>query len=71
MITLIAAYGRSYTSQAELLKAWKDGKDFQIVMHPGILGPYCSIRDVDTMRDEYGIIKAFLRSGNVTYSVNL
>jgi hypothetical protein len=71
MITLLAAYGARYNSQAELLKAWKDGKDFQIILEPGILGPYCSIRDVDNMRDEFGIIKAFLRSGNVTYSINL
>jgi len=70
MITLIPAYGRSYTDQSSLLKAWKDGKDFQIVLHPWIRGTYCSIRNTDSLRDD-GIIKVFLRSGNVTYSVNL
>jgi hypothetical protein len=70
MITLNAAYGRVYTSQTKLLEAWKGGKDFQIVL-PGALGPYCSIRDAESMRSEYGIIRAFLRSGNVTVLVAL
>lgn len=44
-VFLLPAYGRKYTSRQQALKAWQDGKDFQIYN-----GPYCSIRDIDALR---------------------
>lgn len=61
-IELLPAYGRKYATLDEAHQAWKDGKDFQIWMY-GALGPYCSIRDVETMQLEYGIDAAKLRCG--------
>jgi len=45
-ITLVPAYGRDYKSQAEVIAAWSEGKDFLIasLSHPSH-GKYCSIRD--------------------------
>lgn len=56
-VYLMAAYGRKYLSKAEVLKAWKEGLDFKIVG-----GPYCSIRDVDALKNIYN--KIFLEYGN-------
>ena len=42
---LTPAYGAKYSTDEELLTAWKYGKDFKIVN-----GPYCSIRDIVTLR---------------------
>jgi len=44
---LIAAYGRRYPTAEAAICAWKEGKDFQIIG-----GPYCSIRDLEKMKDE-------------------
>jgi hypothetical protein len=44
---LIPAYGRSYRSREAALRDWQAGRDFQILG-----GPYCSIRDVEAMRQE-------------------
>ena len=44
-VFLLPAYGRKYTSRQQALKAWQDGKDFQIYN-----GPYCSIRDIQELR---------------------
>ncbi len=41
-MVMCPAYGRDYKSKAEVLKDWKDGKDFSI---NGSGGPYCSTRD--------------------------
>lgn len=41
-ITVIGAYGRTYRSQAEVLKDWNANKDFKIVG-----GPYLSKSDVE------------------------
>ena len=43
---LLPAYGRSYKTREQALKDWYAGKDFQIYH-----GPYCSVRDIETMRD--------------------
>jgi hypothetical protein len=43
---LLPAYGRKYKDQQQVVKAWQEGKDFQIYN-----GPYCSIRDISAMRD--------------------
>ena len=45
---LIPAYGRRYRSREAALHDWQAGRDFQILG-----GPYCSIRDVEAMRQEY------------------
>ena len=46
--TMTPAYGRVYFSRAEVLRAWKDGKDF-IFNNPTSEydGKYCSIRDFE------------------------
>ena len=44
-VFLLPAYGRVYNSKQQALSAWQAGKDFQIYN-----GPYCSIRDVDELR---------------------
>ena len=45
-LVLIQAYGRALNMDKEKVeKDWKEGKDFKL-MH----GPYCSIRDVDSIR---------------------
>ena len=45
-LILTPAYGRVYPSESEMLKDWVLGKDFKIKA-----GPYCSIRDLDYLRD--------------------
>lgn len=45
VMELFPAYGRTYETEAAALKDWNDGKDWIIWR-----GPYCSIRDVKTMR---------------------
>lgn len=48
-MTLIGAYGRTYATRTDAARDWALGKDFKIEG-----GPYCSIRDFDTMT-EYGM----------------
>ena len=48
-MTLIGAYGRNYGTRTEAGRDWVQGKDFQILN-----GPYCSIRDLEVMKD-YGV----------------
>ena len=43
-LTLIGAYGRTYTTKDAILKDWNAGKDFAVCN-----GPYCSIRDLPHM----------------------
>lgn len=45
---LIPAYGRVYKSKEAVVKDWQAGKDFLI---DG--GPYCSIRDLNHMRNQF------------------
>lgn len=47
-LILHPAYGRRYRTKAEMVAAWVEGKDFKIYN-----GPYCSVRDVATIREEY------------------
>lgn len=51
MMFLVAAYGRHYQTENEVLDDWTAGKDFQIVN-----GPYCSIRDLDAMMQDFSKI---------------
>lgn len=44
-ITLMGAYGRTYTETSKAAIDWQKGLDFKIVN-----GPYCSIRDVATLK---------------------
>ena len=45
-IVLQGAYGRSYDNWLQANADWYDGKDFKIEN-----GPYCSIRDVEALKD--------------------
>ena len=65
MITLTAAYGRKYSTEKEALLAWIGGKDFKIVN-----GPYCSIRDIEMMKAQFGGIQIrYGEFGSYRYSV--
>lgn len=44
-LILVPAYGRQYATEDVAKAAWDAGKDFKIVN-----GPYCSKRDIDTMK---------------------
>jgi hypothetical protein len=57
---LLPAYGRKYASRQDAVKAWQAGKDFQIYN-----GPYCSIRDIDTMRTMASSVFIQYESGTV------
>jgi hypothetical protein len=50
---LLPAYGDQYNSKEEVLKAWNEGKDFKIAGG----GPYCSIRDLNTLLKNFDKIK--------------
>jgi len=50
-INLIPAYGRSYSTVEAATADWEAGKDFRLER-----GPYCSIRDIDALRDEFSSI---------------
>ncbi len=43
-IILVPAYGRKYSTQAQMLEDWEGGKDFKIFR-----GPYTSIRDLKSL----------------------
>lgn len=62
------AYARRYTTQADMLKDWADGKDFKIVG-----GPYFSNRDIDLLKSQgYGQIEMSYGSfGNKLYIIHL
>lgn len=45
-VTVIPAYGRDYKTKKEVIEAWNDGKDFQIVDMFHGNGRYISKRDV-------------------------
>jgi hypothetical protein len=51
-IYLLPAYGRNYKTANQALKDWYGGKDFQIYN-----GPYCSIRDVESIKDVYPTLR--------------
>ena len=65
MITLLPAYGRKYETEESALLSWIGGKDFKIVM-----GPYCSIRDIDLMKGQFdGIQIRYGEFGDYRYSI--
>lgn len=57
-LILVPAYGRKYSTQAAALADWKEGKDFKIAG-----GPYCSIRDLSAMQEQFGTIAMMWRTG--------
>jgi hypothetical protein len=68
---LLAAYGRSYKTQEEMLKDWEDGKDFKIYG-----GPYCSKEDatvgdvIEFMYDEGDFaLEVVVRDGFIRFEV--
>lgn len=57
---LLPAYGRSYKSRDAAIKAWQDGKDFLIEG-----GPYCSIRDIEKMHEQFQNIYIVYDQGTI------
>lgn len=57
------AYGRVYETPLHAMDAWQQGKDFKVVD-----GPYCSIRDLETLKQSQpsGI---YLLVNNVVFSL--
>ena len=47
-VTVTPAYGRDYKTQKAVVRDWEFGLDFQL--QPA--GCYCSIRDVDALKDD-------------------
>ena len=45
---LIPAYGKKYNTKYEVMKDWKNGVDFKLVM-----GSYSSTRDMKWLTDNY------------------
>lgn len=66
MMQLIPAYGRTYKTEADMLQGWKDGKDFMVWN-----GPYCSIRDVELMKKEYGVTTIVLTHRHLNHTIEL
>lgn len=59
VLHLKPAYGRSYETVELLMKDWNEGKDFMIIR-----GPYCSIRNVEQMK-EMGFRALIISSSSV------
>lgn len=47
-VTVVPAYGRTYSSPEQALADWQRGKDFRIASIGRWYGAYCSIRDTET-----------------------
>lgn len=57
-LILVPAYGRSYKTEEACLKDWNDNKDFVIEG-----GPYCSIRDLESMKEDWSVISIRYKKG--------
>ncbi len=57
-MTLVSAYGRTYADKESAMRDWYAGKDFRIAS-----GPYCSIRDIDTLASYCVDINIMLADG--------
>ena len=66
-LILKGAYGRHYATKEQALTDWKAGKDFKIVG-----GPYCSIRDVATLKARHNnlILSATDGGAKITLTVH-
>lgn len=62
---LMPAYGRTYATVQAMLADWDAGKDFRIVGH----GCYCSVRDLDILRNESSSITLLEPRGNLSVRV--
>lgn len=58
ILTILGAYGRVYHTTDRMLVAWRAGKDFKILN-----GPYCSIRDIDSLTKDYTIVQLMAADG--------
>lgn len=67
-IELTLAYGRTVSSMQDLVGAWESGMDFKICG-----GPYCSIRDLPYLKQEYDciIIHALDKNRKCIFSYNV
>jgi hypothetical protein len=54
---IVPAYGRKYATVEQALQDWHCGKDFKIDCG----GPYCSIRDIESMRKQFKEIRLAYR----------
>ena len=68
-LTLTPPYGRDFRSAKEAEAAWKAGKDF--ILHTLPFTPLarwngkpCSVRDIDSLREEHGISAVKIRYNN-------
>jgi len=59
-LVLIPAYGRTYKTEAAVLKDWNSGLDFKIAR-----GPYTSIRDIEMLKEEYLEVLIFWDTGEL------
>lgn len=66
VLELIPAYGRTYSDPKVMMQDWEDGKDFKIVG-----GPYCSIRDLNLMRERGFKSLVIVASPQVTKVVHI
>ena len=57
---LQGAYGRNYASKKDAIRDWEQGLDFKIQG-----GPYCSVRDLDTLINESGGVYIATQQGYV------
>lgn len=60
-LILIPAYGRTYNTAADAVADWNGGSDFKIAN-----GPYCSVRDIDAMRKQFGTVALLWKKGEPT-----
>lgn len=66
-LILIPAYGRSYDTMEEIKAAWESGKDFHMYGYSG----YCSVRDLDALRNECSTLTIIDVRSKAQYSVEL
>ena len=64
---LIPAYGASYDTPQEIQKAWESGKDFHMYGYSG----YCSVRNLDALRNECSTLTIVDVRSKAQYSVEL
>lgn len=64
-LAVVPAYGIDYIDSSVMMKAWEAGKDFKIIG-----GPYISIRDTETLKDQgyTGVVFVF---GNMKFCITV
>ena len=66
-LILIPAYGARYDTTDEIRRAWESGKDFHMYGYSG----YCSVRDLDALRDECSTLTIVDVHSKAQYRVEL